>query len=268
MKKIIALTLAMIMALSLVACGKKEEAPKSKIDQIKEAGVLVLGTSADYPPCEFHTTIDGVDTIVGSDIAIAQYIADDLGVELKVVDMAFDSLCISLSEGDFDIVIAGMNETPERAKAVDFTKGYYFGEQVVLVKKANEANYNSTDDLMDKKIAIQRGTIQEGVLKDLGVSSDNVVALVKYQDVLMELLDDKVDVAYIDNMPSLAFASAHDELMVKDIGIEYENEGQAIACQKGNAEFVEYLNGIVDELIEQDLVNQYIAEYQLMAGIE
>ena len=121
MKKIFALLLAVVMTLSLAACGEKEEVAASKLDQIKAAGKIVLGTSADYPPCEFHTEIDGKDTIVGYDISLAQYIADDLGVELEVVDMAFDGLCISLSKGDFDMVISGMSNTPERAMAVDFT---------------------------------------------------------------------------------------------------------------------------------------------------
>ena len=85
MKKLIVLFLAMIMTMSLVACGggSSDEgsaaASDSYIDQIKAKGELVVGTSADYPPYEFHTEIDGVDTIVGFDIDIAQAIADELG---------------------------------------------------------------------------------------------------------------------------------------------------------------------------------------------
>ena len=93
-KKFAALLLALMMILSLAACGSKsddsaqgssdgdassDDTAKSKIEQIKEAGVLVMGTSADYPPNEFHTEVDGKDTIVGFDVAIAQYIADEVG---------------------------------------------------------------------------------------------------------------------------------------------------------------------------------------------
>ena len=139
-KKFAALLLALMMILSLAACGSKsddsaqgssdgdaspDDTAKSKIEQIKEAGVLVMGTSADYPPNEFHTEVDGKDTIVGFDVAIAQHIADDLGVELKVVDMSFDNLCINLAKGDFDIVIAGMASTEERLKSVDFSDPYF-----------------------------------------------------------------------------------------------------------------------------------------------
>ena len=267
MKKFFALLLAVVMTLSLAACGEKEEVAASKLDQIKAAGKIVLGTSADYPPCEFHTEIDGKDTIVGYDISLAQYIADDLGVELEVVDMAFDGLCISLSKGDFDMVISGMSNTPERAQAVDFTEPYFLSEQIVLVRADEADQYNTTDDLAGKTIAYQSGTIQEGILKELGYL-DNAIALTNAQNVVMELKEGKVDVAYIDYMPSLAFDSVNDDLVSKDIGIPLDSDGQCIAVQKGDAEFVEYLNGIVAEVLESGKMDQFIADAQLLAGVE
>lgn len=161
-KKFAALLLALMMILSLAACGSKsddsaqgssdgdassDDTAKSKIEQIKEAGVLVMGTSADYPPNEFHTEVDGKDTIVGFDVAIAQHIADDLGVELKVVDMSFDNLCINLAKGDFDIVIAGMASTEERLKSVDFSNPYFKQQQAILIRAEDDALYNKPEDL-------------------------------------------------------------------------------------------------------------------------
>jgi ABC-type amino acid transport substrate-binding protein len=96
MKKAIALLLALVTLLSLTACAGKEDAASSALDQIKQKGELVVGTSADYPPYEFHTEVDGKDTIVGFDMEIAQAIADKLGVSLKIVDMSFDNLLMML----------------------------------------------------------------------------------------------------------------------------------------------------------------------------
>lgn len=268
MKKLFALLLAVVMTLSLAACGEKEDvAAKSKVDQIKEAGVLVLGTSADYPPAEFHTEVNGEDTIVGYDIALGQYIAEDLGVELEVVDMAFDGLCISLSKGDFDMVISAMTATDERRLAVDFTDPYFLTEQVILIRAEDADKYNTTDDLAGKKIGYQSGTIQAGVLEDMGYAAD-AVALTNAQNVVMELKSGKIDVAYLDYMPTLAFAASDDTLMLKDIGIEYLTEGESIAVQKGNEDFVEYLNGIIAEVNENGKLEEFIAEAQLLAGIE
>ena len=103
MKKAIALLLALVTLLSLTACAGKEDAASSALDQIKQKGELVVGTSADYPPYEFHAEVDGKDTIVGFDMEIAQAIADKLGVSMKIVDMSFDNLLMSLANDEFDL---------------------------------------------------------------------------------------------------------------------------------------------------------------------
>ena len=280
MKKFFALMLAIVMTLSLAACGAQETqpqqteqqqeqtAPKTKIDEIKEAGKLVFGTSADYPPCEFHIEVDGKDTIVGYEVALAQYIADDLGVELETVDMAFDGLCISLSKGDFDIIIASMAATEERKQAIDFTDPYYSGsEQQILVLTENADKYNTIEDLKGKTIAYQSGTVQEGVLAENDLL-DNAIALTSAQSIAMELKAGKIDVAYIDYTPSLAFAAKDSSLVLKDVGFHLDSPGSAIGVQKGNEEFVEYLNGVIAEVIESGKLNEMIAEAQTLAGIE
>ena len=277
-KKFAALLLALLMILSLAACGSKsddsaqsgsdgDDTAKSKIEQIKEAGVLVMGTSADYPPNEFHTEVDGKDTIVGFDVSIAQYIADDLGVELKVVDMSFDNLCINLAKGDFDIVIAGMASTEERQKSVDFSDPYFKQQQAILIRKDDDSLYNKPEDLASHKVGVQNGAIQVPIANELA-GEENVIGLVKAQDLIMELKSGKLDVVYIDYTPSLAFAAANDDLTVKDIGIESDSEGQCIGVQKGNEDFVAYLNEKIAEMQEQGLIDQYVADAKTLAGIE
>lgn len=277
-KKFAALLLALLMILSLAACGSKsddsaqgssdgDDAAKSKIEQIKEAGVLVMGTSADYPPNEFHTEVDGKDTIVGFDVSIAQYIADDLGVELKVVDMSFDNLCINLAKGDFDIVIAGMASTEERQKSVDFSDPYFKQQQAILIRKDDDSLYNKPEDLAGHKVGVQNGAIQVPIANELA-GEENVIGLVKAQDLIMELKSGKLDVVYIDYTAALAFAAANDDILVKDIGIESDSEGQCIGVQKGNEDFVAYLNEKIAEMQEQGLIDQYVADAQTLAGIE
>ena len=259
MKKVLAIVLACTLMLGMTACGGKAE--DNKLEKIKEAGVLVLGTSADYPPGEFHTMVNGEDTIIGYDIMLAQYIADDLGVELKVVDMAFDGLCMSLSQGEFDIVISGMTPTEERKKAVDFTDAYYTNPQLILVKAENADLYTSPEDLAGKKVGVQNGTIQVEPAKELA-GEENVVSLVKNTDLLMELQSGKLDALYIDSMPATAFANANDDLVTVDIGLGeiVKTDGQAIGVQKGNESFLEYLNGLIAKMQEDGVIDQYIAD--------
>ena len=279
MKKFFALMLAVVMTLSLVACGgedttqtpqegqQQEETTPTKIDEIKSAGKLVMGTSADYPPAEFHMEIDGKDTIVGYDVELAKLIAEDLGVELEVVDMSFDGLCISLSKGDFDLVLAGMSATEERKQAVDFTEPYFKAGQAILVMADAAEQYKTVDDLKGKQIGYQSGTIQEGVLEEYGLL-DNAVALTNAQNIVMELKAGKIDVAYIDYMPSLAFEAADSSVKMVDVGLVYDGPGEAIAVEKGNEEFLAYLNDFVAALQAEGKIEALIADAQLLAGIE
>lgn len=85
-------TIFLSLGLNASSAHAEEVVSDSSLEEIKEKGVLVIGTSADFPPYEFHATIDGKDTIVGMDIEIAKKIAEDIGVELEIKDMQFDSL--------------------------------------------------------------------------------------------------------------------------------------------------------------------------------
>ena len=284
MKKALALLLAVMTVLSLAACGAKkddaaadttsdptgdtaqeETSSTPNVDAIKKAGVLVVGTSADYPPYEFHTEIDGKDTIVGFDIAIAQYFADQMGVELKVVDMSFNSLLISLAKGDFDLVMAGMTPNEERKKAVDFTDVFYRNKQIVLIRAEDADKFQTMEDLVGHKGAVQTGTVQEQIAHD-AIGEENTVGLVKFQDEIMELKSGKVDMVFTNSLVAAGYVAQNPDLMIQDVGIPYEDDGFAGAVQKGKEDLVEYFNGIIAEMAEQNLVEQYIAEAQELAG--
>lgn len=282
LKKLAALLLTLSVLCALTACGGQQDtpaddgdapdgaqsdAPLSKIDQIKEKGVLVLGTSADCPANEFHTMIDGQDTIVGFDISLAQYIADDLGVDLKVVDMSFDNLCTSLSNGNFDIVIAGMSATPERKLSIDFSDPYFSQPQAVLLRAEDADLYNVPEDLAGHKVGVQNGSTQVPIANEYA-GEENVVGLVKTQDLVMELKSGKLDVAYMDYSPSLVYAAANEDIVLKDIGLVSTSKGQCIGVQKGNEDFVEYLNGIVATVTSDGTMDQFITDAQLLAGID
>ena len=292
MKKIVAILLAVAMLLALAACGQTAapetpedpgneatqspatEAPQeesgtgepTKMDEIKAEGVLVLGTSADYPPYEFHTEIDGVDTIVGFDISIAQYFADSLGVELKVVDMPFTSLLVGLSNGEFDLVMAGLTPSEERKQSVDFTDTIFNNTQIVMIRQEDAEKYTTTEDLAGQTVGAQTGTVQMDLAASVA-GEENVVGLTRFQDLIMELKTGKLEAIFANNLVSTAYVSANPDLLVQDIGIDYEDPGFAGAVQKGNEEFVAYLNELIAEMQEQGLIQQYVAEAQILAGM-
>ena len=111
--KLAAVFMAAAMLLALCACGSKPADDGKK--------TITLGTSADYPPFEFHILKDGKDEIVGIDVSMAKAIAAEMGAELQIKDIAFDSLLIELGQGTVDFVIAAMEKDDTRDAAADFS---------------------------------------------------------------------------------------------------------------------------------------------------
>ena len=284
MKKLLSLLLALVMLLSFAACANDDTPPADGDDQqqeeqngsesttmnkladIKAAGELVVGTSADYPPYEFHTEIDGKDTIVGFDIAIAQAFADELGVELKLVDMAFESLLISLQKGDFDLVMAGLTPDEERAKTVDFTDVFFHNKQIVIIRAEDADKYVTTEDMAGTTLGVQAGTVQETIAADL-TDENKVVKLKKFPELIMELKTGKVDGVCTNTMVASAYVSAHPDLLCQDIGIVWDNTGFSGAIQKGdNGEFMAFLNETIAKLQEDGSIDRFVAEAQQLAN--
>ncbi|HHV39388.1 MAG TPA: transporter substrate-binding domain-containing protein, partial [Tepidimicrobium sp.] len=231
----------------------------SSLDKIKEANKIVLGTSADYPPYEFHKQIDGKDKIVGFDIEIAKEIAKDIGVELEIKDMDFDGLLAALDTGNVDIVVAGMSATEERKKSVDFSKEYYTEDQGFLVHVDNKDKYNSIEDLEGLKIGAQKGTVQEEVAEEK-IEGAQIKTLAKITDLVLELKNNKIDglvlavpVAemYVANNPDIALVPQI------DLG---QGDGIAVAVKKGNQDLVDSINATIDRLMKDDTLDKFIQE--------
>lgn len=247
--------------------ASSQTADTPTIDAIKEAGVLVLGTSADYPPYEFHTEIDGTDTIVGFDISIAQYFADKLGVELEIVDMPFDSLLIDLSQGGVDVVMAGLTPDETRRKAADFTDIIFTNKQIVLIRKEDAENLQTIEDLQGHMVGAQTGSMPFEVAQET-VGADNVIGLGKSQDLVLELKNGNIDAVFTNVMSGTPFVNANDDLMIQDIGLTESDGGNAAAVQKGKEDLVEFFNECIAEIKDQGLLDQYIAEAQELADPE
>lgn len=282
-KNIIAvLIICAMMMCALTGCGSSNSASTADVavpdwatglsdeglaavKEIVAKGKIVLGTSADYAPFEFHTEIDGNDTIVGFDVSIAQFIADQFGVELEIVDMSFDNLLISLNKGDFDIVLAAMSSNEERAKAVDFSNEYYLSNNVLLVLNENADKYTTQESLQGVTIAAQKGTSCETRAKALSGES-TVISLVKVQDMVSELLAGKVEAILCDKPVAAGYAVMQESLSMVDIGLESE-EGMSVAMQKGSAGLTEAINVVLSQITE-DQMEAWMGEAQLTAGIE
>lgn len=237
---------------------------KDKVADIQEKGQIVMATTADYPPYEWHLIKDGKDEVVGFEVDIAKAIADELGVELVIKDMDFEGLIPALSTGKVDMVLAGMNPTPKRAESVDFTDIYISQNDVVLIRKEDADKFTTKESLKDAKWATQKSTIQEDFLKE--EFADNYLQSVgKWGTAILSLNTKKVDaILMVDNVAN-RYASENEKLMVADFDIESTPNEAAIAVAKNNEEFLDTLNGILDEMKESGEIDQLILDnVQLM----
>lgn len=263
MKKFLAFALAVMTLFGVAACGKKKE-EKSKLEQIKEAGELVVGTSADYAPFEFHTEVDGADTIVGIDISLCQHIADELGVKLKVVDMSFDNLVMSLKQGEFDIVAACMSADDNRRKSIDFTDIVYYTDTVVIMKKDVAESFTKPEDIKGHKVAAQTGAKPYDKAVEFA-GQDSVVGLTKVQDLILEVQNGKVEGALMDELVAKAYVSANPSLAICPLTFERSaDSGIRIGVQKGDEEFLAKLNEIVKKVVDEDLISKYTLDAQAL----
>ena len=282
-KKALILTLALTSLLSFTACASKEiasevqpddtvstpeAAPETKeqtpLEKIKEKGTLILGTSADYPPYEFHASINGNDEIVGFDIEIGKEIAKDLGVELVIKDMKFDGLLAALDQGNIDIVIAGMSPTPERAENVDFSQIYYQSMQTVVIRAEDKDVLTSAESLIGKKIGVQKGAIQETIASEQFPGA-SPVALGKITDLILSLNSGRIDSAIIEYPVAKSGVSVNPGLFITEIPIEMEDNGTAIALKKGSDDYLEAVDKTLTRLLEEKLVDKFVADATLLA---
>jgi len=251
MKKIAALILAAVLCLGLVACG-------SSASPAPEAKKVVMGTSADYPPFEFIVLDEkNQQQYVGIDISVAQAIADDMGAELQISNMDFDSLMAALQKGDVDMVLAAIEITEERLEAADFSDPYYTDyPPMVLVKAANAADYASVDDFAGKSVGAQTGTTKADMVTS-DFTGANLVALTSVNDLVNQLVYDKVDAIVLDGAVALQHAQANEDLAVADVELG-EAYPYCVAVQKGDPSgLLESINATIAKLLADNAIEGF-----------
>ena len=271
MKKFLALMLAMLMALSLVACGGGNNAADDNANNGDDAAMtkLVLGTSADYAPFEFMYPDESGEMVYGGiDVSVAQYIADEMGVELQVENMGFDYLLTSLDKGDFDIVLAAMEATPDRLENADFSDPYYTDVPPAILVKADKADqYKTLADFNGKSIGAQTATTKLDMVNEMeGV---NPVALQSVLDLVNELVYDKVDAILVDGGVAKQYAEANSDLVIADASGELgEPAPYCVAVQKGDPKgLLPAINAAIAKMNEANMLETFIADADSLADV-
>lgn len=265
-KKLMSLALGAMMMLSLLTgCGSKTEdsapadstpaeetpaesaAAASLLEKVKTSGKLVVGTEAQYAPYEFK---DLNANFAGCDMWLAQQIADSLGVELEVVDMAFDGIIPAVQSGQVDLGIAAFTNTPERAEEIDFSDLYETSAQLLIVKAGNADTYSTKESLAGLKVGAQKGTIQSQLIQS-ALPESELFELEKYPALALEVQNGNIAGLVVDQAVGEALvATSNGALEVSNFEFSAEEAsfGKSVVIAKGNEDLVEAVNEVINKV--------------------
>lgn len=272
MKKFFALLMALVMILGLMSgCSKAEENGPGEnpynIQTVKE-GYLTVITSPDYAPYEFYAIDEkGNPHLAGFDMALAQYIADYLGLTLEVVPMDFNGIIGEMGSGKADLALAGLSPDPERLEKMDFSDIYYEGKQAFITSKSNASNFTDLASTNNAKFSIgaQSGTIQMELAEQFSPNAD-IISLVKATDIIAEVVSGKLHGAYVEWDVAVAYQANYPDLVLV-CEVPYEAEGNVIGVAKGNELLMQYVNEALHKCVDDGDFAKFLAEaLDLAAG--
>lgn len=197
--------------------GEPEGVVSAKKDTSKDQ--LVVATNAAFAPFEYT---EG-EKYYGVDMEIAKLLADELGLELVIDNMDFDSVCLSVGEHKCDIAMAGLTVSEDREKHVTFSESYYQASQRLIVPsddtvfadcKDADAVLEKLDELEEEvKIGVQKGTTGQLFVEgdeDWGFEGFDVTckAYANGSLAVQDMLNGKIDYVMIDAAPADSITAA------------------------------------------------------------
>ena len=228
------------------------------LKEIIEKGVITMATSPDYPPSEF-VDLDG--TVKGSDIMLGQYIANSLGVELKVETMDFDAVLTAVDTGKVDMGISGFGYKEDRAEQFELSNGYQTSSSAnhhtLLVLAENVDQYKTLSDFDGKTIDAQANSLQEMYVTDQ-LPNATLQKVTSIDQAILELQTGKVDAVALDSTSAKNYAatsdglfkSVYDENNVEfDLSMYEDKSGNVVAVKKGETSLIEVINQIIEQMM-------------------
>ena len=274
MKKILALALILLVVLSCAACGSGGE--KDLLTEIKEQGYIELCTEPYFAPNEFiDPTKTGDEQYVGMDIEIAKYIADKIGVELRIVPLDFTAVLAGIVDGKYDMAISAIAYSPTRAENMTLSNVYQTSDGYGFMVRAEDADkYNSIEDLKDAVVITQSGSVQESLYNENVKECKEFKLVANMTDGYLAVAEKKADVCICSTESAQLYAEANGGLYIPEFrfDIDPNMNGTVVALPpQGSESLLEVVNEAIAELTEQGLIEQWNEEYTAYAaelGIE
>ena len=278
MKKIIAFLLAAILVLGCTACGSKKDEGNDRLAQIKEKGYIELCTEPYFAPFEYvDPTKTGDDQYQGMDMEVAKYIADKLGVDLKITALDFTAVLAGVADGKYDFAISAIAYSPERAEAMRLSDVYYATNTGYgfIVRSEDVGKYTDIDSLKDAVVITQSGSVQEALYNQYVNGACKEFKLVaNMTDGYLAVSEGKADVCICSTASASLYAQANGGLDIPDFRFEVDPNmnGVCVAMPtEGTESLAELINQCIAELNESGKPEEWYSQYEAAAaelGIE
>ena len=278
MKKMIAFLLAAILVLGCTACGSKKDEGNDRLAQIKAKGYIELCTEPYFAPFEYvDPTKTGDDQYQSMDLEVAKYIADKIGVDLKITALDFTAVLAGVADGKYDFAISAIAYSPERAEAMRLSDVYYATNTGYgfIVRSEDVGKYTDIDSLKDAVVITQSGSVQEALYNQYVNGACKEFKLVaNMTDGYLAVSEGKADVCICSTASASLYAQANGGLDIPDFRFEVDPNmnGVCVAMPtEGTESLAELINQCIAELNESGKPEEWYSQYEAAAaelGIE
>lgn len=231
MKKISMLVVVSLMVLSLATVAGA-------------AGVMKVGTNAAFPPFEYVD--EYTKEYTGFDMDLVRAIGEQAGLEVQIMDVAWEGIIPGLLVGNYDLIASAMTITAERQESVSFSDPYFNAEQVILVP-INENSINGPEDLKGKSVSVQLGTTGDFVASEIK-GLKKVARFAEVTDAIQEMRNGNVAGVICDNLVAIMYIQENPGKAKVVPGSFFDPEYYGFAINKKNTDLLKKVNAALAEL--------------------
>ena len=272
MKKIIALALATLLALSLFAGCASSGADADGINLVNK-GKLTVAISPDFAPMEFVIyTEDGSTEYAGFDVMLAEYLAAEMGLELQIMPMDFGACQTAVQMGTVDMSISGFSKTAERAENYCLSDFYYAGdnetEQVLITLAENAGMYTTAESLVGKKVGAQTASLQYNMCVNQ-LPDTEIVIFTDLTTGLLQLQNGDFDVMAVAGGNADAMIANNPGIIKTGFMFEVssDEENNVILLNKNSTALTAKVNELLAKAYANGYYGQWYAKAEELAGI-
>ena len=254
MKRIISALLAVLMLAALLTVGASAE--EDLLQKIQSRGTIIVGLEGDWAPWSF---VDENDELMGFDVEVARAIAEKLGVEAEIIPGEWDGLFAGMDAGRYDMVVNGVEVTPERTEKYDFSDPYAYIRTALIVRGDNE-DIKTFEDLKGKKTANSIASTYMNLAEDYGATCYGVDTL---DETLTMVLQGRVDATLNAIVSYTDYLAQHPDANLKVVATTEDASNVAIPMRKGDetASLLEAVNKAIAELHEEGVLSELSIKY-------